>query len=115
MINGKGIRVVALDLPTSHLQMKMGDEFTDRMLSALNSMMLDMLAAIARKDYDDRKRRQAQWIKKAKLEGKYTGKPINQSLHDNIRLLREKGMSYSQIQAMLGCGRATIAKVAKSA
>ena len=32
------------------------------MFEALNAMMLDMLAAIARKDYDDRRRRQMQEI-----------------------------------------------------
>ncbi|MCP6105904.1 resolvase, partial [Klebsiella pneumoniae] len=56
-ISSKGIRVVALDLPTSHQLIQSGDEFTNRMLEALNGMMLDMLAAIARKDYTDRKRR----------------------------------------------------------
>ncbi|WP_155035378.1 recombinase family protein, partial [Klebsiella grimontii] len=58
-ISNKGIRVVALDLPTSHQLIQSGDEFTNRMLEALNGMMLDMLAAIARKDYTDRKRRQS--------------------------------------------------------
>jgi DNA invertase Pin-like site-specific DNA recombinase len=36
------------------------------MLKAINNMMMDMLAAIARKDYQDRRRRQAEGIKKAK-------------------------------------------------
>jgi DNA invertase Pin-like site-specific DNA recombinase len=54
LINEKGVRVVALDLPT-HQLIQSGDEFTSRMLEALNGMMLDMLAAIARKDYTDRK------------------------------------------------------------
>jgi DNA invertase Pin-like site-specific DNA recombinase len=49
--------VVALDLPTSWIA-KPDDAFTARMFEALNAMMLDMLAAIARKDYDDRRRRQ---------------------------------------------------------
>ncbi len=44
--------MVALDLPTSHEFMNYADEFTERMLAALNSMMLDMLAAVARKDYE---------------------------------------------------------------
>ncbi|MDP1288149.1 resolvase, partial [Klebsiella pneumoniae] len=64
MISSKGIRVVALDLPTSHMLLNTGDEFTSRMFEALNSMMLDMLAAIARKDYTDRQRRQEEGIKK---------------------------------------------------
>jgi DNA invertase Pin-like site-specific DNA recombinase len=48
-----------------------GDEFTGRMFDAINDMLLDMLAAIARKDYTDRRRRQAQGIVKAKNEGRY--------------------------------------------
>ena len=45
------VRVVALDLPTSWMLAKSNaDEFTARMFDALNGMMLDMLAAVARKD-----------------------------------------------------------------
>jgi DNA invertase Pin-like site-specific DNA recombinase len=33
-------------------------------------VLLDVLAAVARKDYDDRRRRQAQGIAKVKAEGK---------------------------------------------
>ena len=39
------------------------------MFTAINAMLLDMLAAVARKDYEDRRRRQAQGIVKAKAEG----------------------------------------------
>ncbi len=84
IIKAKGVRIVALDLPTSHQLMTTGDEFTSRMLDALNSMMLDMLAAIARKDYTDRRRRQAQGIAKAKAEGRYKGRPIDAALHEKI-------------------------------
>ena len=44
IINDKKIRIVALDLPTSHQLLKAStDEFTERMLSAVNAMMLDMV------------------------------------------------------------------------
>lgn len=71
-IDGKGLRIVALDLPTSHQGMRdtTGYEFTVRMLGAINNMMLDMMAAIARKDYEQRRARQAQGIEKAKIQGK---------------------------------------------
>ena len=36
------------------------------MLRAVNNMMLDMLAAIARKDYEDRRRRQMEGITSAR-------------------------------------------------
>lgn len=114
IIKAKGVRIVALDLPTSHQLMTTGDEFTSRMLDALNSMMLDMLAAIARKDYTDRRRRQAQGIAKAKAEGRYKGRPIDAALHEKIQLALSAGWSYSKIEDMYKCSRATIAKVAKT-
>ncbi|MBE3108836.1 recombinase family protein, partial [Klebsiella pneumoniae] len=113
IIKAKGVRIVALDLPTSHQLMTTGDEFTSRMLDALNSMMLDMLAAIARKDYTDRRRRQAQGIAKAKAEVRYKGLPIDAALHEKIQLALSSGWSYSKIQDMYKCSRATISKLAK--
>ncbi|EOF5426062.1 serine recombinase, partial [Salmonella enterica] len=72
----KQLAIVSLDLPTSHLALSstVSDDFTRSMLKAVNGMMLDMLAAIARKDYEDRRRRQSEGISKAKAEGKYRGR-----------------------------------------
>ncbi|RRO08146.1 recombinase family protein [Pectobacterium aquaticum] len=114
LINEKGVRVVALDLPTSHQLINSGDEFTNRMLEALNGMMLDMLAAIARKDYTDRKRRQAQGIVKAKAEGKFKGRPEDTQRNERVAKLLRSGMSYSDIMDTVNCSRATVAKVSKS-
>ena len=90
MLNKKELKVISLDLPTSHIALsaQMTDEFTSSMLKAINSMMMDMLAAIARKDYQDRRRRQAEGIKKAKEEGKYRGRQPNLELHKKIYQLR---------------------------
>ena len=113
-ITNKGIRIVALDLPTSHqFLQKNEDEFTERMLSAINAMMLDMLAAVARKDYEDRRRRQKQGVQKAKSEGKYRGRQTNPTLHSQIEGLLVTGKSYSYIVKALGCSKSTIAKVKK--
>ena len=114
LINEKGVRVVALDLPTSHQLIQSGDEFTSRMLEALNGMMLDMLAAIARKDYTDRKRRQAQGIVKAKSDGKYKGRPEDTQRNERIAKLLQAGMSYTDVMETVNCSRATVAKVSKS-
>ena len=113
-IIAKGIRVVSKDLPTSHQLIQLGDEFTERMLSAINDMMLDMLAAIARKDFDDRRKRQAQGVKKAKAEGKYRGRPINEKLHSDIEGLLLDGKSYAYIKNLLGCSDHTISRVKKT-
>ncbi len=112
-IKQKGIRIVALDLPTSHQLLATGDEFTGRMLSAVNDMLLDMLAAVARKDYEDRRRRQREGIQKAKQQKKYRGRQRNQRLHDNIAALLEAGKSYRDIRDILGCSHGTIATVSR--
>lgn len=113
IITNKGIKVVSLDLPTSHLFMTNTDTFTERMFVALNNMMLDMLAAISRKDYDDRRRRQAQGILKAKAEKKYKGRREDAELHRKISGLLMDGKTYNAIVDLLGCSRHTISKVKK--
>jgi DNA invertase Pin-like site-specific DNA recombinase len=110
-LDTRQVRVVALDLPTSWQLATRGDEFTARMFAALNAMMLDMLAAVARKDYEDRRRRQAQGIVKAKAAGAYRGRPEDTDRNDGIAGMLRSGMSWSAIQAATGCSRATIAKV----
>lgn len=112
-IDARQIRVIALDLPTSWNLAATGDEFTARMLSAVNAMMLDVLAAVARKDYEDRRRRQAQGQARAKAEGRYKGRAENVTRNDGIAAMIKAGASWSKIQAATGCSRATIAKIAK--
>jgi DNA invertase Pin-like site-specific DNA recombinase len=110
------VRVVALDLPTSWMMATAkADDFTARMFDAINGMMLDMLAAVARKDYEDRRRRQAQEQVKAKAEGRYKGRPENIARNVGIVSMLQAGASWSKIQATTGCSRATIAKLAKKA
>ncbi len=109
----KQIRVIALDLPTSWMLANEGDDFTRRMFAAVNAMMLDMLAAVARKDYDDRRRRQAEGIVKAKATGAYRGRPEDSDRLAGIAARLAGGASWSTIQKATGCSRATIAKVAK--
>jgi DNA invertase Pin-like site-specific DNA recombinase len=110
------VRVVALDLPTSWLMATAkADDFTARMFDAINDMMLDVLAAVARKDYEDRRRRQGQGQAKAKAEGRYKGRKENVARNDGIAAMLRSGASWSQIQAATGCSRATILKIARRA
>jgi DNA invertase Pin-like site-specific DNA recombinase len=81
-------------------------------MAAINGMMLDMLAAIARKDYEDRRRRQAEGIAKVKAEGGYTGRKEDTARNDGIAEMLAAGKSYSAIQAVTGASRTTIAKIA---
>ena len=113
-LTARRVRVVALDLPTSWMMAtNNADEFTGRMFEAINGMLLDMLAAVARKDYDDRRRRQAQGTARAKAEGKYKGRPADSGRNDSIASMLAAKQSWTTIQKATGCSRATIAKIAK--
>ena len=112
-IDSKGLRIVALDLPTSHqgIADTKGDEFTGRMLAAINSMLVDMMAAIARKDYEQRRERQAQGIKKAKEEGRYKGRPVDVDLHRKVKRFLELGMGIRETAREAGCSTTTVLKI----
>jgi len=116
-IAAKRVRVVALDLPTSWQLINNGDEMTQRLLEALNGMMLDMLAAIARKDYDDRRRRTAQGIAKAKLktgdEKVYRGRPEDVERNTNILALLGAGVSWTAVCKATGASRSTLSRLVK--
>lgn len=114
LIAERRVRVVALDLPTSWQMAAEGDGLTQRMLDALNAMMLDMLATIARKDYEDRRRRQGEGIAKAQAEGKYRGRPEDAERNTAIMALLDSGASWSQVIAATGCSRSTLSRLTKA-
>ncbi|MFX1674405.1 recombinase family protein [Paraburkholderia sp. A2WS-5] len=110
-IQTRGLRVVALDLPTSHQLITSGDAFTGRILEAINAMMLDMLAAIARKDYEDRKRRTRQGIEKAKADGKYKGRTANNERNTAILAMLDSGHTWSEVIKATGVSRSTLSRL----
>jgi len=113
-IMSRHVKVVALDLPTSwSLLTTNEDSIQSRMLDAINAMMLDMLAAIARKDYEDRRRRQAQGIAQAKERGVYKGRPEDKERNAAIADMLGKGQSWNSIIAATGCSRSTLSRIAK--
>ena len=117
LIKDKEVRVVSLDLPTSHQFMAQGvgavDSFTSRMLGAINDMILDMLAAVARKDYEDRRRRQLDGIKKAKDKGAYMGRGVDQDKHQRILDCLAKGMGIREAARATGASTATVQRAVK--
>ncbi|HEF0046136.1 TPA: recombinase family protein [Citrobacter freundii] len=115
MLAKKKLMIVSPELPTSWIALKSSDgtEFTASILQAVNAMLLDMLAAVARKDYEDRRRRQMEGIKKAHTEGKYVGRKPDLTKRASIASLLAAGHSYSSIQQLLGCSRHLISDVRK--
>ena len=111
LIESKGLAIVSLDLPTSHAAFTAGqaDAFTSAVLGAVNGMLLDMLAAISRKDYEDRRRRQAQGI--AANRHKFRGRPANTELHKKILRTLAQGHSQRNTAAICGCSLSTVQRV----
>lgn len=115
IINVKQLAVVSLDLPTSQMALtdKSGNDFQGAMLRAINGMMLDMLTAISRKDYEDRRRRQREGIDKAKAEGKFLGRRADEDLHMAIMTLRKGGRSLADVSRISGASLSTVNRVCK--
>ncbi|WOB37401.1 recombinase family protein [Xanthomonas hortorum] len=116
LIRERAVRVVAVNVPTTwqHLA-PLQNEFDARMFGAINDMLLDMLAAIARRDYEQRRQRQAQGIAKAKVAGKYRGRQIDRARYGAINRLLASGSSWSVVQKTVGCSRSTISQAVKHA
>ena len=116
IIREREVRIVAVNVPTTwqHLS-PIQNEFDARMFSAINDMLLDMLAAIARRDYEQRRERQKQGIEKAQAAGKYRGRKIDQERYHAINRLLASGNSWNVVQKTIGCSRSTISCAVKYA
>ena len=114
-IRDRKVRVVALDLPTSWDMMSKEREhgITARIYEAMNSMLLDMLAAIARKDYEDRRRRTLQGIENAKEQGLFKGRREDAERNAHIVDCLKRGDTWAKIMAGTGCSRSTLARMSK--
>lgn len=116
LIREREVRVVAVNVPTTwqHLAPARND-FDARIFAAINDMLIDMLAAIARRDYEQRRERQSQGIAKAKASGKYRGRQADPSRYDAINRLLGSKSSWSEVQRIMGCSRSTISAAIRHA
>ena len=113
MILQKGLQITSLDLPTSHMALgiESQDDTTRSILNAVNNMLIDILATMACKDYEQRRSRSKQGIEKAKAKGMYKGRPENKERNSLIEKMLNEGYTYSEIQTATSASRATIAKI----
>jgi DNA invertase Pin-like site-specific DNA recombinase len=116
IIAAKKVTVVSLDLSTSHAVLNPAtgqDDFTRGMIAAVNGMLLDMLAVVARKDYEDRRRRQAEGIKKSKALFKmaYAGRKTDEELHARVKKCLAMDMSIRKTAEVVGCAVSTVQRV----
>lgn len=115
-IDSAGLRIVAADMPMTWAALKPveGDPMTAWMQSAMTNMLLDVMAAFARKDYERRRHVQMQGIEKAKTAGVYRGRSPNKLLHQKIREMLGGDYSVRKIAFLLDCSPSTVMNVKKS-
>lgn len=111
-IKDKGLRLIVSDLPTTHMQIKHSDTITTSLLELINNMLIDLLATMARLDNEKRRERIIQGLQRSGY--KPTGKKANLVKHNRIKqLLASNHMTKEEIAKAVGCGVATVYRVAK--
>lgn len=113
-LNSKGLVIVSMDLPTSWQMVEMsGNELTSGILRAVNAMLIDILATMARQDYETRRKRQAQGIARAKLAGLYTGKEKDMEARETVREMLAQNVKPAHIMKAADISRATFYRIKK--
>lgn len=111
-IQEKGLRLIVADLPTTHHLIQVNDNITSSILGLINNMLIDLLATMARLDNEKRIERIKQGFERSGY--KPTGKKPNQTKHKRIKeLLASNTMTKEEIAKAVGCGLATVYRVAK--
>ena len=111
-IQEKGLRLIVADLPTTHHLSQVNNNITSSILGLINNMLIDLLATMARLDNEKRIERIKQGLERSGY--KPTGKKPNQTKHKRIKeLLASNTMTKDEIAKAVGCGLATVYRVAK--
>lgn len=65
------------------------DSITRAVISAINNMLIDLMAAMSHKDWLSRRQRQTQGIERAHALGKYRGKQADHERHQKVLYYRQ--------------------------
>nr|WP_312524060.1 recombinase family protein [Moraxella sp. CTOTU47724] len=121
-IKSKGVKLVIMSLPLSHEPLKTNiathDDITRAVMKGMSDMMIQILATIARNDYDKRRYRQRQGIDKVLADPKthrtkYKGKQANTKQYERILRLIDSHHTYKEIKETLNVSNDTIVNAKK--
>lgn len=108
-IKAKGLRLIVADLPTTHAQ---NSGMTGEILNVINSMLIDLLATMAKLDNDKRRERIKQGLERSGYVP--SGKKANTVKHERIKQLLDAGhMTKEEISKAVDVGIATVYRVQK--
>lgn len=119
-INEIGLIIVSADLPLSwHVldarhTIKKHDFVSDSIIKAMNAMLIEIMAIMARNSWEVQLARQKQGIERAKNQGKYKGRKADVEKHQMVIQLRKKDFSIIDISKMTGYSRGHIYRILES-
>lgn len=118
-IKAKGLRLVIADLPTSHMLIE-DKGMTGQIMEVINSMLLDLMATMARLDQEKRVERIRQGLENKRLaDPSWTpkGKGKNVEKWTRVQMLIEKHptMSANDIAKLADVGVATVYRIKRGA
>lgn len=120
-IKAKGLRLVVVDLPTSHMliEAKGAKGITGEIMDVINNMLIDLMATMARLDQEKRVERIKQGLENKRAadpEWKPAGKGRNAATWAGVQSLMQKHptMSADQIAKLADCGVATVYRIKRT-
>lgn len=119
-INEIGLIIVSADLPLSwhaldaRHTIKKHDSVSDSIIKAMNAMLIEIMAIMARNSWEVQLARQKQGIERAKNQGKYKGRKADVEKHQMVIQLRKKDFSIIDISKMTGYSRGHIYRILES-
>lgn len=117
-IKEKGLRLVVVDLPTSHMLVE-AKGITGQIMDVINNMLIDLMATMARLDQEKRVERIKQGLENKRAsdpDWKPTGKGRNAAKWTEVESLMQKHptMSADQIAKLADCGVATVYRIKRT-
>lgn len=118
-IKAKGLRLVIADLPTSHIMVE-DKGITGQIMEVINSMLLDLMATMARLDQEKRVERIKQGLANKRIADPSwapKGKGRNIEKWDKVQslIIKHPGMSAEDLAKLAGVGVATVYRIKRGA
>ena len=108
---------VSLDVPTSWLALSekapsQADPITRAVVTVINNMLIDLMAAMSHKDWLSRRQRQKQGIEPAHTLGKYRGKQADQERQQKVMYYRQvKNLSIRETAEATGYSTSQVCRI----
>lgn len=107
-ISMAGLQVVSVDLPVTFAALRPTADGTEAWLQkAVAQMLIEFMAAFSRKDFEQRRERQAQGIAEAKKAGRLRPRQPNLDMYRKIIELRQT-QSIRNTAKLLGTSKSTV-------